>query len=191
MVAATQKAAPPQAADAEPSFDVLALTRGMLRAMQMGDTRTKNSEALLEHLSKGGCLSDMYGLSEDDLEAVYAMARSLYNNRKYDDALAMFRFLCHLEHTCSKYWMGMGATQQMLKDYDAALNAYGMATLYDIDDPRPQLQAGFCLIQLGHPEEAAAALEGALLSKNATPATDIQAKALLARLDSEGAKASA
>ena len=191
MVASATTSAPPQAADAEPSFDVLALTRGMLRAMQMDETRTKNSEVLLDHLCKGGCLSDMYGLSEDDLEAVYAMARNLYNNRKYDDALTMFRFLCHLEHTSSKYWMGMGATQQMLKDYDAALKAYGMATLFNIDDPRPQLQAGFCLIQLGHPDEAAAALEGVLLSRDATPATDIQAKALLARLDSKGAKASA
>lgn len=172
-------------------IDLVTLTRGILRAMKLDNNRSQLSEKLLDNLANGGTLSDLYGLTSDDLEAVYGMARTLYKNQKYDDALTMFRFLCYLDHMEKKYWMGLGATQQMLKKYDEALKGYGMCTVVDIDDPRPQIQAGFCLIQMGHKEEAIAALEGAILSADATEVTNLQARALLAKVNAEPAAADA
>jgi tetratricopeptide (TPR) repeat protein len=85
----------------------------------------------------------------------------------------------------NRFWMGLGATQQMLGRYEDAVEAFAFATFLDIDDPKPQLQAGYCLMQFGYYEEARSALEGVLLTDNLDPTAAIQAEALLARVERE------
>ena len=81
--------------------------------------------------------------------------------------------------------MGLGATQQMTGHYQDAVQAYAYATMLDIDDPKPQVQAGYCLMQMDEFDAAQQALEGALLSDNIDAAGRIQAQALLDRIERE------
>lgn len=177
--------------DAMDDVDVVSLARGMLKALQMQAEEDEQAQQMLDAFAGGGTLSDVCGLSTENLEVVYSVARTCYNNRRYDDALTMFRFLCFMDNTVKKYWMGLGAALQMLKSFDEAIKAYAYCTLLDVDDARPQLQAGFCLMQLGLKEEAVAALEGSLLATDATDSTKIQAKALLAKLEGGAVQAGA
>ena len=145
----------------------------------------ENTNELFRILGDGGSFGDLYGIDEERLEAVYSVAHTLYGNGKFEDAATMFRFLCLMEHAEERYWMGLGATEQMLGNYEKALEAYAQATLLDIDDPRPQIQAGYCLIKLELFEGATQALEGALLAENIDYQTRIQAEAMLARIEGE------
>ncbi|MBI1247934.1 CesD/SycD/LcrH family type III secretion system chaperone [bacterium] len=167
--------------DATNTFDVENAVRDLMQAFP-ADLLEK-SENALQAISEGASIGDVYNIEPRKLEMVYSVARTFYANRKYDDALAMFRFLTLMDHTNQKFWIGYASTLQMMKDYEKAVEAYGFATILDIDNPKPQLQAGYCLIQLGKLEEAICALEGALMTEDVDDKTRLQAEALLAKIN--------
>lgn len=145
------------------------------------DVQVKSTE-VFEALQGGASLGDIYGIEPRKLEMVYSVAHTYYKNRKYDDALKMFRFLTLMDHSNQKYWIGFASTHQMMKNFEKAVEAFGYATLLDVDNPKPQLQAGYCLIQLEKYEEARCALEGVLLSDDIDDQTRLQAEALLSKV---------
>ena len=166
------------AAAEQPAVDDIA--RNLLDVLP-DEVRDKSHQAF-EALQEGASFGDIYGIEPRKLEMVYSVAHTYYKNRKYDDALKMFRFLTLMDHTNQKYWLGFASTQQMMKEYERAVEAYGYATLLDIDNPKPQLQAGYCLLQLKKYDEARAALEGVLLIDDIDDKTRLQAEALLNRV---------
>ncbi len=105
---------------------------------------------------------DLRGIGEKDLAAVYSIAYGLYNNGQFENAEKVFQFLCFYGHLEKKHWMGLAATRQMLKKFEDACQAYGMAALLDPGDPRPPLHAADCFLALGRYKEAESALSGAL-----------------------------
>lgn len=142
---------------------------------------------LVDLISQGGTVGDLYSLTDNDKEVLYAVAHNYYKNSKYDKALPLFQFLSLVDHVNKKWWMGYGATAQMAKDYTKAINAYAMATILDIEDPRPQLQAAYCLLMEKKRDEARLALEGAILAAGDNPTykhVQTQAEALLSTLQS-------
>ena len=119
----------------------------------------KHLEEILNHfMTVGGVLKDAHGLTDEEMEAIYGVAYNLYESGKYEDALQVFKFLCFFDHLEKKYWMGLGAVNQMLKKYDDANNAYSMAAMLDIDDPTPAMHAANCLLLAGKKKEAESAL---------------------------------
>src|SRR3954451_19513616 len=94
---------------------------------------------LAKEFAQGRTLADIHGLTPEDLEAIYSVAFNLYNNQRYDEAVKVFKFLCLHDHFQEKYWMGLGATHQMMKDFKLASSAYGYAYLLDSDNPKPPL----------------------------------------------------
>lgn len=143
----------------------------------------ENAEQLMATFAEGGTVGSLYGVDGNRLEAVYSVAHTMYGNGKFADALTMFRFLTIMDYTEMRYWMGLGATQQMMGDYDAAVQAFAYATMLDMDDPKPQLQAGYCLLKMGQYEPARSALEGVLMADDLEPHMEVQAEALLNRID--------
>jgi len=99
------------------------------------------------------------GLTDQDLEAVYAVGHGLYAAGKYQDALDFFRVLCLCRQTESRYWFGLGAASQVLGDHANAVRAYGMAALFDSENPQIPLRAAECFIKLGDTDTARQALE--------------------------------
>lgn len=139
-------------------------------------------EKIIEGLANGHTLKAIHGLDERDMEAVYGLAHSLYQGGRYDKAKSAFKFLCMYDHTEPKWWVGLGATMQRLKDFEGAVKAYGYATLMDVEDPKPQLHAGYCLLALEKYDEAQAALEGTVIASGTDPKNKefkAQAEALL------------
>ena len=164
-----------------PSADLEQAARDMMDAFPP-ELKEKTNEAM-DTLAAGASFGDVYGIEPRKLEMVYSVARTFYANKKYDDALKMFRFLTLMDHTNQKFWMGYASTLQMMKDYQRAVEAYGYATILDIDNPKPQLQGGYCLIQLEKYEEATSALEGVLMTDDLDDKVRLQAEALLAKIE--------
>jgi type III secretion system low calcium response chaperone LcrH/SycD len=121
-------------------------------------------EDLVKHFSDGGTLRTMLQIGDEELEAMYAVAYSQYSAKKYEKAIDIFKFLCLYDHNEARWFYGLGTAQQAREDYAAAVNSYAVATLLDVDDPRPQAQAGYCLMALERWPEARSALEGALMA---------------------------
>ncbi len=113
-------------------------------------------------VQNGKTLSQLKGLSDEHMEAVYMSAYTAYNSGDYEKARQVFQFLCQFDHLEKKYWMGLGACRQMLKQYEDAIEAYSFAMLLDADDPRPPLQAADCHIALGNRDAALSGLSTAI-----------------------------
>lgn len=156
-----------------------------LKSAELPPEQEALAEQLLDLVGQGGTVGDLYNLTDTDKEVLYSVAHNFYKNGKYDKALPLFQFLSLIDHVNKKWWMGYGAAAQMSKDYTKAINAYAMATVLDIDDPRPQLQAAYCLLMEKKRDEARMALEGAILAAGSNPAYQhvrTQAEALLSTL---------
>lgn len=122
------------------------------------------ADRILEGLINGHSIGEIHDLTETDMEAVYSMAYSFYKNGKHDKADAAFRFLCFYDHLNPRWWVGLGANKQMQQDYEGAVKAYAFATVLDVENPKPQLHAGYCLMMLGQHNEATQALEGVIIA---------------------------
>ena len=110
-------------------------------------------------IEKESTLKQLKGVTNDELEAVYSLAFSHYQTGKYEDAHKLFQFLVLFDHLNAKYWFGLGATQQALKDFKNAAVSYGYCSFLKLDNPKPQLHAAECFLALGDKRSAASALE--------------------------------
>lgn len=146
---------------------------------------------LVTQMMRGECaIRDIIGFDDKQMEALYAMAFNFYRSGRYDEALKIFRGLCLFDQLEPKYWVGLGATLQMLNQFPEAVQAYAYAGTLDITDPKPAFHAAECYIALNDKENAISALTSVVDFANADspdvkPFVD-KAKALLKVLEGEG-----
>ncbi len=119
-------------------------------------------EQVLEFFGNGGTFKDLKNMSDEAMEAIYSVAYSLYQSGKYDESLKIFQFLCFYDHFNKKYFLGLGACQQMLKNYESALEIFTFATVLDADDPRPMVYIGDCYLAIDNKEKARHSYETAI-----------------------------
>ena len=113
-------------------------------------------------LTQGATFKDIKGLSDQEMEAIYSVAYHLFQNGEIEKAESVFRFLCFFDHLEHKYWLGLGACRKALKKYAEAVDAFGLAGILDVSDPRPAMEAAECHIHLGRRTQAISALNAAL-----------------------------
>jgi len=128
---------------------------------QQMDQETVN-QMVEDFLISQKTLKELKGFTDEEMEALYTTAYNYYNHGKFEDAKFLFSTLCQFDPTKPKYWMGLGASRHMLKEYERAAVAYGMATLRDAEDPHPPFHAADCFIKMGDSKNAILALEAVL-----------------------------
>ena len=126
--------------------------------MQKIDT-AKITEGVRTLIEKRATLKQLKGVSNAELEAVYSLAFGYYRTGKYDEAAKLFQFLVLFDHLNAKFWFGLGAVQQALKDYSNAVASYGYCSFLNLENPKPQLHAAECFLALGDKRNAASSLE--------------------------------
>ena len=126
--------------------------------MQKIDTE-KIAEGIRSLVRDKATLKQIKGVTNDELEAVYSLAFGYYRTGKYDDALKLFKFLVLFDHLNAKFWFGLGATQQAVKDYQGAVASYGYCSFLNLENPKPQFHAAECFLAIGDKRNAASALE--------------------------------
>ena len=124
----------------------------------MSEANTINTDALerayaeaLERIRTDGAmtLSEMKGMTEDEVESIYAVGYNLASVGKYEDAVKLFRGLVMLDHLEKKHWYGLGAVYQQLRDFEKASQAYRVCLFLDFFDPKPALHCAECYLALG------------------------------------------
>lgn len=116
-----------------------------------------------DFLSNQKTFKDLKGITDKEMEGIYATAYNFYTHGKLDRANEIFSALCQMDPYQSKYWMGLGATRQMEKKYEKAIEAYGLATLMDAKNPLPAFYAAHCFMKLENFDGAIKALEASIL----------------------------
>lgn len=104
----------------------------------------------------------LQSFSDESLEALYLFAYSSYDKGKYEESTSLFRILTLQKKECRHYWMGYGASLQMLKRYEEAIGAYGYAAILDSKDPFVHLHAAECYHALKDHSKSMLALDSAL-----------------------------
>ena len=116
------------------------------------------AEAAQKFATGFATMRELKGITKAEMEAVYSVGFNMYRTGRYDDAEKIFRFLVLFDHLEPKYWMGVGAIQQVRKDYQGAIASYGYASFLDLRNPKPQLHAAECFLAMGDKVNAASAL---------------------------------
>ena len=98
------------------------------------------------------------GLSDAEMEAMYAVAHNQYMNKRYQDALAAFSLLLLFDPVQYKYLLGQASCLQMAGHHEAASVCYFTAAAAGPDEPAPYLHMAECLLKMKEPESAMAAL---------------------------------
>lgn len=126
------------------------------------------STELLEHIAHLDDASSL-DLSKDALTALYSMGYTLYQQGKYSDARPFFRLLTMVDSFDCRYWMGLAACHQKLKDYLQAVEYYSVAALQGHQNPYVHFHAAECYFGAGLPEKGLQALDSAIEAAKNSP----------------------
>lgn len=113
---------------------------------------------------------EILGISENEISPIplemerqfYATAFGLYEKGDYRGATQLFTQLVLTDPYSEHYWQGLASSKQMVRDYIAAVHAWGMVALLKEGDPLPHFHAAECFLSLEEKEEALKALDVAL-----------------------------
>jgi type III secretion system low calcium response chaperone LcrH/SycD len=123
----------------------------------------------LQLVMAGATMADAKGISEKQVEGLYAIAYQVYQAGDYKRAEAVFATLCLLNHLEKRFWLGLGGARQQLGKYAEAAQAFGLAAVQDLLDPAPPLHAGMCFMALKDKTNAANAFRQAVLVAGEKP----------------------
>lgn len=115
---------------------------------------TNYEDELLSFLEDGGTMSMLRDIPSDAIEQMYAVAYNYFESAKYEQAHKIFQLLCTLDHYQVRFFMGLGACRQALKQFEQAVDAYSFVTVIDVNEPRAPFHAGECHLALGNMEAA-------------------------------------
>lgn len=118
------------------------------------------SDTLLkEKLFERGTLQQAFSVSPLEMEELYGKGYEWYEQEIYEKAEDCFRWLVLLNPFENRYWLGLGASQQMSGRIESALKAYAVASIIEPESPYPHVYAYECFRLQENFSEAEKALE--------------------------------
>jgi len=129
-------------------------------------------------------------LSDDDIEKIYALGYNLFVQGKYEDALGIFKSLTARFSHKSHYWRALGAVNQQLTRYGAAIVAYERAIASNPDEIISRVYLGESKFMIGKEEEGIEMLQEVVRTANRNPENEpwIKRASLLLRLRDQSLK---
>lgn len=79
-------------------------------------------------------LQELEGISDEEMETIYALGYNFFTYGKYDAAKDIFTGLTAYAPYTAHYWRALGAVNQQLKEYGEAIASYDMAIANDERD---------------------------------------------------------
>lgn len=116
--------------------------------------KLKNKALIKKELAKGKSAQEILGFSDKVMLKFYNAASTLLDHNRYKDAGKAFLFLVTLNPHRHEYWMGLGISAQLDKDYEAAIDSYEMAAYCEVHNPTPYFYLAKCLFAI-HDRNAA------------------------------------
>lgn len=132
----------------------------------------------MQLMMQGATFKDLRGISDEQMDSLYAYAHRFYEQGRLDEAEKLFHFLCIYDFHNADYWCGNAAVQQLQGRHQKAIDLYAVAFALRIDDYRPMLYSGQCHLALNRPGKAKLCFEYAVEAPG-DPALRAQAQAYL------------
>lgn len=120
-------------------------------------------KATTEH---GATLREIYNIPDDTMENIYSHAYHYYKNGRLDQAESFFKFLCMYDLKNPDYFIGLGAVNQLKKNYQKACDLYALAYVLAENNFVPVFYAGQCQLLMGNVIKALQCFES--VSQNCT-----------------------
>lgn len=95
-------------------------------------------------------LQELEGISDEEMETIYALGYNFFTYGKYDAAKDIFTGLTAYAPYTAHYWRALGAVNQQMKDYGEGIAAYDMAIANDPNDVVSYVYRGECQILSGN-----------------------------------------
>lgn len=141
-----------------------------------------NKDWVQKQLLDGKSVQEMLGFSDEVMNQFYTNACQIFENKRYDDASNAFLFLVTINPYHYDYWLGLGAATQHSHDYEAAIDAYEMAAICQLDNPIPYFHLANCLFAMHDRDNALKAIEMVLeYSQENDEFSDLRRKAMAAK----------
>lgn len=113
-------------------------------------------EVYAERMNRGENLQSILGWSDEIVATMFQAARSLYEQKRYDEAADAFVFLVTINPTVPSFWISAGMVAEAQQDAEKAVQAYRMAILYGADHYPSYAHAARCYMEQGRRREALA-----------------------------------
>jgi type III secretion system low calcium response chaperone LcrH/SycD len=144
--------------------------------------RLQDFEKVRAELALGHQGQEIMGLSTEEMALCYSKALQLFKEKSYIEATDAFLFLAFMNHEIPDYWLGLGMATQMCHGYEAAIDAYELAAVYDLDNPVPYFYLAKCLFAIHDRSSAQDALDMAIeLAKGRDEYTELLEQAIHAK----------
>lgn len=124
--------------------------------------KLRDKNFLRDELAKGKTPQDIMEVSDEVMANLYNAAFQLFESHEYADAANAFLFLISLNPHKYHYWLGLGMATQMSGNFEAAIDSYEMAAIYEVESPTPYFYLAKCLYAMHERQSAMQALEIAL-----------------------------
>ena len=132
-------------------------------AMPQDKTDISSPEGLVDALLGHGLTSAMaHGITDDELEAVYAQGYEALERGDLDDALGHLSFLVIQQPWDPRFQYSLGLCQQHRGEYASAGSFYANALMLDATDALCAFRMGECLVAQDDREAARDAFEAAI-----------------------------
>src|ERR1700733_5711418 len=125
-------------------------------------SRLKDPAYLQKQVAEGKSFQEILGFSFETMNKFYSAAYNLFQKQQYAEASDAFVFLTTLNPRVHTYWLGLGMSEQLNEEFDAALLAYSMAILTDEANPLPHYHSASCYFAIHDKENTIISLEMAL-----------------------------
>ena len=119
----------------------------------------ENVAELADRAGRGEVIvKEELGITDGQMEAMYAVAYNQFQSAKYDDAVKSFSLLCMFDPFEYKYLFGIASCFHMKGEYELASMYYVIASGMDENDPAPFFHTAECMIAVKDKKGAEEAL---------------------------------
>ncbi len=110
--------------------------------------KNKPNKSETEKVNMQDSLQKQFGITNFMLYCFYVVGYTLFNEKRFEEASAIFFYLSVLNPLVKDYWMGLGLAEKSQQHYVEAISSLLMAEVMDATDPYPHLQTAECYLQL-------------------------------------------
>ena len=144
--------------------------------------KLKDIKQVKKELHEGRSAQEILEFKDEAMVEFYQAAYKLFIGKRYTDAANAFLFLVTLNPYRHDYWVGLGMATQMCQNYEAAIDAYEMAAICQMESPTPYFYLAKCLFAIHDRESALMALDLAIeYSGESEEFRDLKSQALKAK----------
>lgn len=117
---------------------------------------------IARELAEGKTMQEIFDYDDKTMHAFYEIAYGLFQKQAYKEAADAFFFLTNLNPTISTFWLGLGMSEHLNHNFDAAIMAYNMTILSDPNNPIPHFHVANCYLALQDKASALASYDLAI-----------------------------